>query len=83
VLIRSTKENVSQTIPFVQLMGRFVHHYNLYDLMSLNKFQCKKTKYFGQDDGGVKDEHVKEEKLAEYLSNKQKQLLRQKQLQVG
>jgi len=25
MLIRSTKENVSQTIPFIQLMGRFVH----------------------------------------------------------
>ena len=53
-------------------MGKFIHVYNLYDLMSLNKFQCKKTKYFGQDDGGVKDETIKEEKLAEYLSNKQK-----------
>lgn len=66
-------------------MHQFVHHHNLGDLCQLSKFnfyqRTENKKQFSHEDGGVKDDFMKEEKLNEYLSNKNKQQLRQVSMQ--
>ena len=55
-------------------MVPIVREYELYELVMLNQFKQKQSssRGFGQEDGGAKDESLKEEKLNEYLSNKHK-----------
>lgn len=81
VLIRSTKENVRNVLPYIEQMHPFVKHYELFELAMLNKFRRQnQAKVFSEADGGAKDESLKEEKLNEYLTNLDRQKKRQIQI---
>ena len=81
LLIRSTKEGLRHVLPFLEKMHNMVKTFGLDDLVQLNKFSKwhnQDRRYgFDEKDGGVKDETMKEERLNEYLSNKQKMQMRQ------
>lgn len=71
MLIRSTAENLKHNIPFVEMMQPLVQKFNLGDLCSLNRYKrFEDRKYFREDECGMKDETLKEDKLNEYVSNK-------------
>lgn len=74
MLIRSTAENLKQNVPFIEMMRPLVQKHNLFDLCNLNRFKrFEDRKYFREDECGMKDETMKEDKLNEYLSNKHRQ----------
>jgi hypothetical protein len=83
MLIRSTADNLKHTLPFIEKMVPMVKKYDLHELCQLNHFNKyqRSGKFFNQDECGVKDETMKEEKLDEFMSNKHKQQMRQNAFQ--